>query len=351
MMNKLFKALLSKSLIMLCPLLLIGGLSAPAIAAETDEAADNAVVYNKADGARLVGTWSVPGDRSPKAALVLATGSGQQDRDETLMNHKPFRALAERLVKEGYGVLRLDDRGVGKSTGEVASATTATFTSDMASALEWIDSVAPGVKKGVLGHSEGGLIAINLAPNPLCDFIITLAAPAFPGDSIILSQGRAVTVAMMGRYDAEPLQKQLLATAKGDLPYEEAKEKLINLMSEQLGAQASIPMVRKQVELQVETLLSPWCREFLRTDPAPAIRAVEKPWLALNGEKDFQVLPENLTRIGELNGNAECVLLPGHNHLFLECNTGWPQEYASLTGDISDTTLENIAAWLNGMFK
>ncbi|MDE5806943.1 MAG: alpha/beta hydrolase [Muribaculaceae bacterium] len=312
---------------------------------------DNAVVYNKADSACLVGTWLVPENRSPKAAIVLATGSGQQDRDETILNHRPFRVLAEKLSNEGYAVLRLDDRGVGNSTGDIANATTATFTSDIASALEWMDSVAPGVKKGVLGHSEGGLIAINLAQNPLCDFIITLAAPAFPGDSIILSQGRAVSVAMLGRYDAEPLQKELLATAKSDLPYEEAKEKITGLMNEQLGAQANIPMVKKQVELQVETVLTPWFREFLRADPTSAISAVNKRWLALNGEKDFQVLPNNLTRIADLNYNAECVLLPSHNHLFLECTSGLPQEYSMLQGDISNETLKTITDWLNGMFQ
>ena len=311
---------------------------------------DNAVVYNKTDGARLVGTWLMPEDTLPKAAIVLASGSGLQDRNETILNHRPFRAIAERLAKEGYGVLRLDDRGVGKSTGDIASATTATFTRDIASALEWVDSVVPGVKKGILGHSEGGMIAINLAQDPKCDFIITLATPSFPGDSIILSQGRAVTVAMSGRYDAEPLQKKLLATAKSDLPYDEAKEKIWELMSEQMGDRINLPFVKKQVELQVESILSPWYREFLRTDPAPAIGAVNKRWLALNGEKDYQVLHQNLAHIKSLNYNAECMILPGHNHLFLECNTGLPQEYSMLKGDISEATLETIVNWLNTLY-
>lgn len=310
---------------------------------------DNAIVLNKEDGARLVGTWSTPESGEIKATIVLATGSGQQDRDETILNHKPFRAIAERLNKEGYAVLRLDDRGVGASTGDMANATTATMTGDIRSALSWLDSVAPGKSKGVLGHSEGGLIAVSLAGEPLCDFIVTLAAPAMPGDSIILTQGRAVTEAMTGRYDAEPLQKELLSIAKSDMPYDEAKEVLTIKVSEQIGAQASIPMVKKQIELQVETLLSPWYREFLRMDPTTSIKAVNKPWLALNGDKDFQVLPINLSIIGELNPTAQCVLLPDHNHLFLECTTGLPQEYAALTGDISDATLDAIVSWLNSL--
>ncbi len=308
---------------------------------------DNAIVYNVADSALLVGTWLAPESGNMKGALVLATGSGQQDRDETILNHKPFRAIATRLVKEGYGVLRLDDRGIGKSRGEVANATTADFTRDMQAALSWIDSVSPGVKKGVLGHSEGGLIAINLAKDPKCDFIITLGAPAFPGDSIILTQARAVTVAMTGSYPGEALQKELLSIAKSDMPYEQAKEILLTRLGEQVGPQINIPMVKKQIEMQVEVLLSPWYRTFLRTDPAEAIKDVNKPWLAINGEKDFQVLPDNLSRIAHLNYNAECYLLPGHNHLFLECNTGLPQEYASLKGDISEKTLETIVNWLN----
>ena len=108
-------------------------------------------------------------------------------------------------------------------------------------------------------------------------------------------------------------------------------------------------MVKKQIELQVETILSPWYREFLRTDPASDIKAVNKPWLALNGDKDFQVLPINLSIIGELNPTAQCVLLPDHNHLFLESTTGLPQEYAALTGDISDATLDAIVSWLNSL--
>lgn len=311
--------------------------------------ADNAIIYNKRDSARLVGTWLMPEDANPKAALILATGSGLQDRDETMLNHRPFRAIAERLSKEGYAVLRLDDRGVGKSTGDIINATTNTLTGDIAAALEWIDSVAPNVKRGVLGHSEGGLIAINLAQNPKCDFIITLAAPSFPGDSIILSQGRAVTTAMVGKYEAEPIQKKILSIAKSDIPHEEAKAGITALLAEQLGEQFNMPIVKKQVDIQVETVLTPWYREFLRTDPAEAIRAVNKRWLALNGEKDFQVLPQNLAHIKELNYNAECMILPGHNHLFLECATGLPQEYTMLKGDISEETLNMIVNWLNNL--
>ncbi|MBD5347894.1 MAG: alpha/beta hydrolase [Bacteroides sp.] len=311
--------------------------------------ADNAIIYNKRDSARLVGTWLMPEDANPKAALILVTGSGLQDRDETILNHRPFRAIAERLSKEGYAVLRLDDRRVGKSTGDVINATTNTLTGDIAAALEWIDSVAPNVKRGVLGHSEGGLIAINLAQNPKCDFIITLAAPSWPGDSIILSQGRAVTTAMVGKYEAEPIQKKILSIAKSDIPHEEAKAGITALLAGQLGEQFNMPIVKKQVDLQVETVLTPWYREFLRTDPTESIRAVNKRWLALNGEKDFQVLPQNLAHIKELNYNAECMILPGHNHLFLECATGLPQEYTMLKGDISEETLNMIVNWLNNL--
>ncbi|MDE6007736.1 MAG: alpha/beta hydrolase [Muribaculaceae bacterium] len=319
--------------------LLLSGISLMAFA-QSEEAetatslsfldADNAVVINKTDSAALVGTWLMPENATPKAAIVLATGSGLQDRDETVLNHRPFRAIAERLSKEGYAVLRLDDRGVGKSSGDVVNATTATLTGDIAAGLEWMDSVAPNIKKGVLGHSEGGLIAVNLAQNPKCDFIITLATPSYPGDSIILQQARAVTTAMMGRFEGEPMQKKLL--------------------SDQLGEQFNLPIVKKQVELQVETLLSPWYREFLRTDPTEAIRAVNKRWLALNGEKDYQVLAKNLAHIKEINYNAECMILPEHNHLFLECSTGLPQEYALLKGDISEETLKLIVDWLNSIF-
>ncbi|MCM1067423.1 MAG: alpha/beta fold hydrolase [Muribaculaceae bacterium] len=305
-------------------------------------------VCNTGAGISLGGTLSVP-EGTPKAVLVLASGSGRQNRDEEIAGHRPFRTIADSLTLHGYAVLRLDDRGIGASGGDFAAATNSDFVSDISAALTFVDSLYTDIPAGVLGHSEGGTTAIRVAvADPRCRFIVTLAAPAWPGDSVIMSQGRAMAVAMTGTWENEALQRGLLDIAKGPLSAIQAQMAIYGRLAEAAGNDATaLPQVRSQLNAAAASITSPWYREMLRYDPSADIAAVGVPWLALNGERDMQVLPANLRAISEINGKANTMLLPGHNHLFQKCTTGMPDEYARLTEDISEETLAAIAAWLD----
>lgn len=310
-------------------------------------------VYNSEAGIELGGTLVEP-EGTAKAALVLASGSGQQNRDEEVLGHRPFKRIAEYLGERGYAVLRLDDRGIGASGGEFQGSTNTDFVSDISAAIACVDSIYHGnVPVGVLGHSEGGTTAIKLgAHNPLCRFIITLAAPAWSGDSIIMSQTRAIAVGQTGRWDAEPIQRRILDYANSTLPATIARPLIIQTLAEQVGMEAAkLPQVQEQFAAAANVMLSPWYREFLRYNPENDIKAINIPWLALNGTKDVQVVVANLATIRELNTNAKTVELSNHNHLFQRCTTGLVDEYATLPEDISDETLATIAEWLDTQYK
>lgn len=307
------------------------------------------VVDNPSEGSRLAGTLTLP-EAKPRGALVLATGSGSQDRDETVFGHKPFKVIAERLSDAGYAVLRMDDRGVGGSTGPVENATTKNFTSDISRAVNWLDSVLPGVPVGVLGHSEGGQIAYRVAStDSLCRFIITLAAPAWRGDSLVMAQCRALAVGSLGRWDGEQNQRRILDVVMSSMPAIAAKPAVMAEISKTMGNAASLPQIKEYVMTQADVVLTPWYRDFIRFDPAETIKAVAVPWLALNGDKDSQVPAANLVTISELCPGATTVVIPGHNHLFQHASTGLPNEYEGLPEDISDDTIDIIVKWLDGV--
>ena len=317
----------------------IGG--ALAVACSADYSEQEVTIYNNEENITLGATLTAP--RVPKAGIVLATGSGPQNRDEEIVGHKPFKLIAEYLSQKGYAVLRMDDRGVGKSTGDFSSAVNDNFVSDIAAGISYLDSCYNNIPIGVIGHSEGGTTAIKSAVrNENCDFIITLAAAAWPGDSIIMSQSRAIATASTGRWDAEQLQRKCLDIAMSNVPKDTAEALLFSILS-QSTEDADVP----QMQQQITSILSPWYRDFLRYNPEADIKAVHKPWLAINGDLDCQVLPGNLSTIKTLNGGVETVLLPNHNHLFQECKTGTLDEYANIPSSISRLTLEIMSEWLD----
>ena len=254
------------------------------------------VVNNTKANVQLSGTLTMPDN--PKAVIVMATGSGSQNRDEEMFGHRPFKVIADYLSRHGYAVLRTDDRGIGQSTGDATLATTDDFAEDAKYAVESLKKLDALKDRpiGIIGHSEGGSIAIKCAPS--VDFIITLAAPAIQGDSIILTQTKAM----------------LDASGQGF----------------------------------AWDSLYPWYRTFLRYNPAEDIRNIDIPWLALNGTKDLQVLCEdNTSTIMQLNPNATVVVFDGLNHLFQQCNRGTVDEYAIIEQTISPQVLETILNWLN----
>lgn len=324
-------------------------IAAACIAVTARSAEREVTVPNNDAGITLGGTLSLPEDDAPRAVLVLASGSGQQNRDEEIMGHRPFKRIADYLAGRGYAVLRMDDRGIGASGGKFAGAVNDDFVSDIRSAIAFVDSVLPGVPKGVLGHSEGGTTAVKTAiADHRCSFIVTLAAPAWPGDSIIMSQTRAIATAMTGRWDKEDLQRRLLETAAGPLPTFLASNEIIRLLAEDIGPDvAALPQAKAQLAAAAQAMTSPWYRDMLRYDPSGDIAAVDVPWLALNGSLDMQVLPGNLDTIGKLNAKVCTKLLDRHNHLFQVAQTGLVSEYAAIPEDISDETLTTIADWLD----
>lgn len=305
-------------------------------------------VENTAHPATLAGTLSLPDHGQPRAALVLATGSGPQNRDEEVFGLKPFKTIADSLTAHGYAVLRMDDRGVGESTGcDFREVNTEILASDVAAGLAALDSLVPSVPHGVLGHSEGGAIAMILAPR--ADFIITLAGPAWPGDSIVMYQSRTVALANSpdGTWPMEGLQRSILNIAKSTTPAAVAKIQINTLFAQALGDTYRYPGVADNLNAQVDGMLTTWYREFLRFDPAEYIRKVNVPWLALNGDKDTQVDVACLERIKELCPRADVQVMPSHNHMFQIALTGFPAEYATIPYSPSPATISSIIDWLD----
>lgn len=312
---------------------------------------EEVTVFNAVDSLSLNGTLTIPVG-NVKAAVVMATGSGVQNRDEEILGHRPFKAIAESLAEHGYAALRMDDRGYGDNQDNVAAnSTNENFCRDIAAGASLLSRRFPGVPVGIIGHSEGGTTAIKLAARQnVGDFIITLAAPAWSGDSIIMSQARALASALTGRWEGEKTQRMCLDLAKGVLPVEQKRVIMLGMLVTELGDVAKLPTVQESLLAQVNAMLSPWYVDMLRYNPAADIADVKVPWLALNGNRDLQVLPQNLDTIKELNNNADTLLLPGLNHLFLECSSGLPQEYQQLQGDIATAAIESVVAWLDSRF-
>jgi len=305
-------------------------------------------IFNADDSISLAGTLTAPAGNHPKSVVILASGSGAQNRDEEIMGHRPFKTIAEYLSGNGYAVLRMDDRGTGESEGDFAKAVTDDFVTDISAAIACMRKIYADVPVGVIGHSEGGIVAIKSAvQNSGCDFIITLAAPAWSGDSIIMSQMRALATGLTGKWDGEAQQREILDIVKSDLTDMQVGISLSFLLNRIYGSAATLPEIKSGISKQVETLTSPWYRGMIKYDPARDIRNVHKPWLALNGDRDTQVLPANLLTIKELNPAACIIELKNLNHLFQRCITGLPTEYASIQEDISPEALEAMLLWLD----
>ncbi len=306
-------------------------------------------------GVTLAGTLNIPTGNGPFPCAVFITGSGQQDRDETLFQHKPFAVIADDLARQGIASLRCDDRMVGKSTGDITKATSASFATDIEATVAFLKT-RPEVnakKIGLIGHSEGGLIAPMVAAkaeNGIA-FIVMLAGPGVPGDQVLIEQGAAVIKAAgMGEAvaaQARANQAKLLPIAKT----EPNPQKALDAMAKALGLADSKALPASAVA-QLQQLTNPWMRYFLRYDPAPNIARVTCPVLALNGEKDTQVLvTQNLPVIEKLlkdAGNKEvtAISLPGLNHLFQHAKTGGPSEYGQLEETFSPEALKLISEWI-----
>lgn len=304
---------------------------------------------NHAQNVTLAATLTLPQGTGPFPAVVLITGSGPQDRDESLLGHKPFLVLSDYLTRHGIAVLRADDRGVGKSTGIFAKATTADFATDAEAGIAYLKTrkeIDPR-KIGLIGHSEGGVIAPMIAArNKDVAFIVMMAGTGVPGDEILPAQGEAIEVAS-GKDPAEAAKNA--ANEKEMLKLVET-EKDQAVLEKELKEKMKGDTPEAQIGAQIAQLTSPWFRYFLTYDPATALRKITCPVLALNGSLDKQVLPsQNLPPIRQAlasNKRAEIDELPGLNHLFQTAKTGSPAEYAAIEETIAPVALDKMATWI-----
>ncbi|HEX3821259.1 MAG TPA: alpha/beta fold hydrolase, partial [Candidatus Sulfotelmatobacter sp.] len=306
---------------------------------------------NKVQNVTLAATLTIPEGKGPFPGVVLITGSGPQDRDESLMGHKPFLVLSDYLTRHGIAVLRADDRGTGMSTGVFANATTADFATDAEAGIEYLKTrteINPH-KIGLIGHSEGGVIAPMVAArNKDVAFIVMMAGTGVPGDQVLEAQGEAISIAN-GTSPTEAARKAakekeiltLIETEKDDAKLEkELRDKMAGDIPE------------GQVGAQIKQATSPWFRYFLTYDPATALRKLTCPVLAIDGSLDKQVLPsQNLPAIRKAleeagNKHFEIDELAGLNHLFQTAKTGSPAEYAEIEETIAPAALETISSWI-----
>jgi hypothetical protein len=317
----------------------------------------------------LAGTLTLPKKEGVFPAVILISGSGPQNRDEELFNHKPFLVLADYLTKNGIAVLRYDDRGTAKSTGDFKSATTADFASDVESAMAYLKTRKEiNTKKiGLIGHSEGGIIAPMVAARSKdIDFIILLAGTGIRGDKILLLQqellARASGVSEEAIQESKKVNTQAFDLVVKSNDSNTLKTELTTFLNENLknNPNQEIPqgMTKEQfVELQVNQIVNPWMEYFIKYDPSNALQKVNCPVLAINGGKDVQVsAKENLIAIENAlkkagNKNVTIKEFPDVNHLFQECTTGLPNEYGSIEQTISPKVLEEITQWIKTQTK
>lgn len=308
---------------------------------------------------RLAGTLTLPPGEGPHPAALLISGSGPQDRDETIFGHKPFWVLADDLTRRGIAVLRVDDRGVGASTASATPHldTTIDLVGDARAAVEFLRARTDIGVVGLVGHSEGGLIAPLLAAeDPEVAFIVLLASPGVRGGDLLYMQiealNRASGTTGAALESGLALQRELMdIVADPELIPEQAEARLRAALegdpsfAELEGAQAAVDAALAQ-------LRTPWLIWFVRHDPGPVLARVQCPVLALNGSLDLQVPSEpNLAALRaalEAGGNADFTLheLAGLNHLFQHAETGLVTEYGRLQETFAPQALERVGAWI-----
>lgn len=324
---------------------------------------------NTQAGISLAGTLTLPSKDGQHPVVVLITGSGAQDRNEEIAGHKPFLVIADYLTRQGIGVLRYDDRGFGESTGNFAEATSEDLASDVISAIDYLKTRKDIVQEniGLVGHSEGGLIAPMVAsahPNDVA-FIALLAGTGTTGTEILLAQ-QALIARQMGVSEESIRKNQATNKALFEIVTENerlSKETLIELLTDQLAktvADNEYPSGVDKTEFlvgQVAPIVSPWFRFFLKYDPTNALKNTQCPVYAINGENDLQVPAEqNLAAIEEAlksGGNTKITVkaYPGLNHLFQESTTGAPSDYGKIEQTIAPIVLSDLASWIKQQLK
>ena len=317
------------------------------------------VVYeNKIAGIKLAGTLTLPQNGENLPSVILITGSGAQDRDETIFEHRPFLVISDFLTRSGFAVLRVDDRGVGGSERKTGEATSEDFAGDVLSGIEFLKTRKEigSAKIGLIGHSEGGLIAPMVAAKSKdVAFIVLLAGPGIIGEQILYEQGKLINKAAgMTDEQAQQNQKMQEAIFKIILTETDSLMKTDRLQKTFTNGMyfAMNDEQKSAIDNQIKSVNNVWFTFFLEYDPYLALVKLQCPVLALNGEKDLQVPPKsNLTAIEKAlteggNKNFKTMELENLNHLFQNCETGAIAEYAQIEETISPTVLDIIRDWI-----
>ncbi|TVP60378.1 MAG: alpha/beta fold hydrolase [Gemmatimonadales bacterium] len=320
---------------------------------------------NAEAGIHLAGTLTLPDGDGPWPAVVMVTGSGPQDRDETLLGHKPFLVIADHLTRAGIAVLRYDDRGVAESEGDFAAGTTLDFAGDAAAAVDFLldHAEVDPARIGIVGHSEGGLIAPIVAADNDVAFVVLLAGTGVDGGAILLQQAEAISRTMgvsdegvAQILDFQRAMQAILRAEEDPDARRDALEALLRDMIESMDPQERVEQGIQRdedwVQMQLATGASPWFREFVLLDPRPYLEQLDVPVLGLFAQLDLQVLPEpNRAAMAEALDRAPAddvtlIVLPGLNHLFQTAETGAPSEYALIEETFAPIALDTIRDWI-----
>ena len=320
---------------------------------------------NETGGFELEGTLTVPASQGTFPVAILISGSGPQDRDESLMGHKPFWVLSDYLTRQGIAVLRYDDRGVGNSGGDFSTATTLDFVTDVEAAIQFLRtrSDIDSQSIGLIGHSEGGLIAPIVAQEEAnsVSFVVMLAGPARRGKEILLSQStqmahlQGMPPFMVEKMKAvnDRLYDVVLDIEDIELLKIKLRNELREIRKELTPMEITgLGLIEERDDQIVGQLGNPWMQQFMGLDPQRYLKQVKSPVLSLIGEKDRQVIAiENsglIERVLEASGNTDYTVktLPGLNHLFQQADTGLPNEYATIEETFSEQAMEMITNWI-----
>jgi pimeloyl-ACP methyl ester carboxylesterase len=319
---------------------------------------------NPRAGVKLAGTLTRPQGDGPFPAALLIAGSGPQNRNEEVLGHKVFLVLADYLTRRGIVVLRSDKRGVGKSTGKYDEATSADFADDALAGVEYLktrNEVDPH-KIGLIGHSEGGVVAPMVAARSKdVAFIVLMAGTGVTGEEILYRQGTDVLKTMgvddkaIGQHRV--VLERMFQVLKEEKDRKAAEKKMRDAIAQEMAKLSEEDKKKAEaqksiMEGQVQFMLSPWMRYFLLFDPQATLALVHCPVLAINGAKDVQVaadvnLPaiEKALRAGR-NSDVTVRELPNLNHLFQTSKTGAVSEYSQIEETMSPTALALMGDWI-----
>jgi uncharacterized protein len=302
---------------------------------------------NPRGGHILAGTLTIPEGAGPFPAVLLISGSGQHDRDGAMSGHRPFLVLADHLTHRGIAVLRTDDRGVGESGGDFHQATTSDFATDAESAVAFLRTrpELDAARIGLIGHSEGGLIAAMVAArDPRLALIVLMAAAGVPPWQLARDQARRAAELSGGDgAAAADFNGDIAAIIRHEPDPDALRRKLLDRLKD-------LPAAQRDASLAIA--MHPWQRHYLSLDPADFYRRVQCPALAVNGSRDAVVdAAANLAAIRASNTRIETMELPGLNHLFQTCETGSSTEYGQIEETLAPSFLDAVESWLRRRFE